>query len=348
VRGQENSSPPAPLPAKPGRGEEEKSEPPFEPPSAGRPDNFRGAIGLFRIQAGTTTKSIPANQPFRYTVRITADASVPMRAPPTRPEIDRDPAFKERFFIEMPEHSSKKDGNVWEFYYTLRPKSVKVTEIPELSFSFFNPRFGDDPRGYQEPTTDPVSLTVTPAVIETPNVAVKGETSNYPDSIRGVAEDDEVLRRQYPWAPPSIGWLIALLLLPPLGALGWLVVWRRLYPDAARLARLRRSRAARDALKALQHLDCERQGENVAGIATLYLVRRFDLPMTSPTPGEVEAHLRGSGLPDELRQQAASLLQTCDALRFSAVPPAVSVSLVDAARELILALEARTCSSLPS
>ena len=59
-------------------------------------------------------------------------------------------------------------------------------------------------------------------------------------------------------------------------------------------------------------------------------------------------HLRGSGLPDELRQQATSLLQTCDALRFSAVPPAVSGSLVDAARELILALEARTWSSLPS
>jgi hypothetical protein len=324
------------------------SDEPFEPPSAGRPDNFRGAVGLFRIQAGTPTKSVAVNQQFRYTVRITADRSVPMRAPPTRPELDRESSFKESFDVEAPEPASKKDGNVWEFYYLLKPKSESVKEIPELPFSFFDPRFRDDSRGYQEATADPVPLTVTPAVIEPPVVKGQRDTNNYPETIRQVAEDDEVLRRQHPWSPPSLGWLIALLALPPIAALTWLGIWRRLYPDAARLARLRRSQAARDSLKALQNTGGEQQAERVAGIATLYLVRRFDLAVTSPTPGEVEAHLRGVGLPDELRQQTTALLQTCDALRFSAMPAAVSGSLVETARELILALEAWTWSSLPS
>jgi hypothetical protein len=323
------------------------ADPPFEPPSGGRPDNFRGAVGLFRIQAGTRDTSVAVNQPLRFTVRITADPGVPMLAPPVRPEIEKESAFTERFHVETPEPASKKDGNVWEFYYSLRPKVESVTEIPELSFSFFNPRFRDDPRGYQELTTDPLSLTVTPAKVETPRVEGKGEADFYPDTIRRIADDEDVLRREHPWAPPDMGWLVVLLLLPPLAALTWLVIWRRLYPDAARLARLRRSRAARDALKALRAAG-EQQGEQVASIVSLYLSRRFDLPMASPTPGEVEAHLRGSGLSDALLQQTTALLQTCDALRFAAVPPAVSGSLVNAARELILSLESLTWSSLPS
>ncbi len=321
---------------------------PFEPPSAGRPDNFRGAVGLFRIQAGARNPRVAVNQPIRFTVRITADAGVPMMAAPVRPEIDRDPAFKQSFHIEAPEPDSKKDGNVWEFYYLLKPKSEKVTEIPELSFAFFNPRFGADPRGYQELTADPIPITVTPAAVELPSVEPKGDVKTYPETIRQTADDEEVLRRQHPWVFPGGGWLAASLLLPPLIGLAWLLIWRRFYPDAARLARLRRSRAARDALKALQCVGAAQQADAVAGIIGLYLSRRFDLPATSPTPGEVEAHLRDSGLADELRQQATALLQTCDALRFSPMPAADSGSLVQAARELILALETWTWSSRPS
>ena len=66
-----------------------------------------------------------------------------------------------------------------------------------------------------------------------------------------------------------------------------------------------------------------------------------------PVRAEVDAFLHALQLPDELRQQAAALLETCDALRFSAVPPAVSGSLADTAEKLILDLEAFSWSSLP-
>ena len=44
----------------------------------------------------------------------------------------------------------------------------------------------------------------------------------------------------------------------------------------------------------------------------------------------------------QVRTQAVGLLETCDALRFSAVPPAVSGSLSQTAEETILALEAHS------
>src|SRR4051812_29898522 len=94
----------------------------FEAPREHRPDNFRDAVGLFRIQAGAKPTSVPVQQPILYTVRITADNSVPMHSPPLRPELEKAPGFTD-FVVETPEPASKKDGNVWEFYYLLKPKS---------------------------------------------------------------------------------------------------------------------------------------------------------------------------------------------------------------------------------
>ena len=321
---------------------------PFEPPPSGRPESFRGAVGQFRIQAGARPLKTAVGEPIRYTVRITGDPGVPMLAPPTRPPLEKQTEFTNRFHVEAPEPDSKKDGNVWEFYYLLRPKNVSVTAIPELSFSFFNPRFGNDPRGYQEPSVDPVPIVVTPAEVKPPQVDTPNETRSYPATIQRVAGTEEVLRREHPWTPPAVGVLAVMGLAPPLGALAWLLVWRRLYPDAARRAALRRSRAAKEALKALRGVHEPQQAERVAGIFTVYLAHRFGLPSAAPTPMEAEMHLRGAGLTDELLERTSALLQTCDALRFSARPPSVSGSLTDTAHELVIALEEWTWSSLPS
>src|SRR5262245_7652702 len=94
---------------------------PFEPPNANRPDNFRGAVGLFRIQASANPLRVAAGEPIYLTIRISADDSVPVLAPPTRPEIEKDPEFTKLFRIEAPEPAEKKSDKVWEFYYLLKP-----------------------------------------------------------------------------------------------------------------------------------------------------------------------------------------------------------------------------------
>jgi hypothetical protein len=325
---------------------------PFEPPLSGRPENFRGAVGLFRINASADRTRVEAGKPIHYTVRISADAGVPVLAPPTRPEVEKEAAFRRHFHVEPADPFQQVDEkkHTWEFSYLLKPKSEEAKVIPELPFCFFNPQFGSDPKGYQERSARAIAITVTPAQMAVPQFKGR-EADSYPEAIRWMAGEDQLLARHEPWTPPGAAWLLVLLLAPPLAALSWLLVWRRLYPDAARRAKLRRSRAAREALKAL-HTARSAQGvklaERVAGIVALYLGQRFDLPTMAPTPAEVDGFLRGALLPDELREQAAALLQTCDALRFSAVPPAVSGSLADTAQKLILDLEAFSWSLLPS
>jgi hypothetical protein len=286
-------------------------------------------------------------------VRSTADPSVPVLAAPLRPEIERDAEFAKRFLVEPDDPPGKSEsGKTWEFYYLLKPKSENVTEIPEVLFSYFNPRFGTDPRGYQEPMTDSIKITVRPAPRQVPEVVGKSnEVRRFPASIERVADDDEILARHRVWTPPGAGVMAALFGGPPVVALAWLVVWRRLNPDAVTRAKLRRSRAAREAIKGLQAARDEpgkRMAEEVAGVVATYLQQRFDLPANTPTPAETDAFLRGASVPDALRTQTVGLLETCDALRFSAVPPAVSGRLSQGAEETILALEAHSWSSRSS
>src|SRR5690348_4430532 len=103
---------------------------PFEPPASGKPDSFRGAIGLFRIQASTDTQFAVVGKPIRYTVRIAADPGVPVHSPPTRPEVEKDAEFKRHFHVEPADPPQKVDEKkrIWEFYYLLKPKSDRTKE----------------------------------------------------------------------------------------------------------------------------------------------------------------------------------------------------------------------------
>ena len=146
--------------------------------------------------------------------------------------------------------------------------------------------------------------------------------------------------------PPKV--LLALLLLaPPLACGIWYVVWQRLYPDAARRARQRRSRAARQALhdvRAARGLPGE-QAARLAEVVTLYLRYCLDLLASVPTPLEVTAHLEKVGLSAGLCRQAFTFYETCDVLRFAPSPVRDATDLAAAAEELILAVESETWSS---
>jgi hypothetical protein len=135
---------------------------------------------------------------------------------------------------------------------------------------------------------------------------------------------------------------VVLLLLPPLaGGLVYLG-WRHLYPDAARLAHRRRSRAARQALHSLERLDRlppRERAEQVVAALTDYLHHKLDLPGGEPTPDRVSAHLRDRGLPGDLVEQLGDLLRQGDAVRFGPPTPAAN-DLRSAAAALVLAVEA--------
>ena len=140
-------------------------------------------------------------------------------------------------------------------------------------------------------------------------------------------------------------WPAVLLLAPPLLCGAWYLCWRRLYPDAARVARQRRSLAARRALRRLRgarRLPSVQQAARSAAVAADYLRARFDAPAEEPTPDEAAACLGRAGCSSALAEQAAAFFRACDAARFAPDGPAVRADLTAEAAAFILAVEAET------
>jgi hypothetical protein len=177
---------------------------------------------------------------------------------------------------------------------------------------------------------------------DTVHVAVQA-----PENAFVLATGPAVLERQTLWAPPGVGMSVALLLAPPAGCIVWFLCWRRLYPDAARQASQRRSRAARQGLQMLQaahRLDAEQRGERTAAVVIGYLQERLDLDVAEPTPREVAALFAQRGCSPALTEQAVRLFEMCDRARFLPAAEFRKVDLIDDAVSFILAVEEEMCS----
>ena len=334
------------LPAA-GFGQEDGTEEKFTPPVSGQPKEFTDAVGIFRASGHLAATTVQVGQPVLFTLRVVAEGKPLVR--PGRPRLDRDEVIPKSFFVETPDPAEKEiDAGTWEFYYLLKPRSTDVKKVPQVIFHYFDPAAGQDPSGYQTSLTDDIPLKVTPALdvpVEPTGAAGPAEV---PDSVLGIEKGEQLLRRDRPWELPAPLLLVGLLLAPPLACVTWYVVWQRLYPDAARRTRQRRSRAARQALhdiRAARALPPEKQAGRLAETVTLYLRDRLDLPASVPTPLEVGGHLEKAGLSEGLCRQALTFYETCDVLRFAPSTALDTADLAAVADALILAVESETWSS---
>lgn len=325
-----------------------KKLPAIEVPIVGRPGNFSEAVGKkFEVSMRASRTELHVGQSLTLTVRVAAIG--PWYQPPERPPLDDMPKFKERFKIDRSANRKPdrvlSDQKAWEFDYRLRPLSDSVQRIPPLAFVWYRPNHDSKLRGFF-PTTfaDEIDLKVKPVTL--PPAIVKQVPIEAPEGIFQIATGPAMLAQQQPFGLPGLSVLALMLLAPPTAAGLWYVAWRRWYPDAARRARIRQSRAATEALQALGALGSvggAARVEHVSTIAAHYLRQRFDLPPVEPTPAEVAEHLQRAGATAVLADKAAAFFRACDALRFA---PALRADddLGAAAQHLIATLEAEPWS----
>jgi len=326
---------------------------PINVPVVARPNHYWEAVGKkfdvsMRISPPRTEMYV--GQSLTLTVRVTAQG--PYRQPPERPRLEEIPKFVERFKIARTAGSKPDrtltDQRAWEFDYRLSPLSDKVERIPPLPFVWYRPQRSPAARGHFLTTYhEGIDIQVKPLPPETPPPP---KPIQDPEQFFSIADGPDVLRHQEVFRLPLPLTLILILLAPPVMALAWCRVWKRLYPDAARLARKRQSRAAMDALRALKSLDGATglaRVERIAGITSHYLRQRLDLPSVEPTPAEVADHLRRAGAKPEVAEQAADFFRACDAIRYGPRLVAEAVGGEDFAgivKQLIAKLEAEAWS----
>jgi hypothetical protein len=315
-----------------------------EIPLVGRPDfPFSEASGRFRVQARAEPTTLAVEQALTFTLTVRAVGTV--YAPPRRIDLREFPTVAAAFYVEDLDDGGARqvDPQTWEFVYRLKPRSTAVREVPGLPFAYYNPDIPFPARRFQVEYTDPIPLTVRQK--EAVSVPIDAPASAYE-----LATGPPVLARESRWTLPGVPVLVLLVLAPPLACAAWYVAWKRLYPDAARLARRRRSRAASQALQALRRARPGRQTpEQRAALAARtvadYLHQRFDLAPAEPTPGETADHLKGAGCSSGLIERAADFFRACDAARFLPPEASVTADLPAEAVRLILTVEEESWAS---
>lgn len=107
-------------------------------PEAGRPADFAGGVGEFRLTAGLSRDSSTGGEPLNLTVRISGTGNIGFISPPS---IGAVPGLK----ILAPEtrdnlsRSGGKVGGTREFVYPLIPQQDGKFLLPEVSSSCFSP-----------------------------------------------------------------------------------------------------------------------------------------------------------------------------------------------------------------
>jgi hypothetical protein len=285
----------------------------------------------FVLQSEASPRTLSSDEPLILT--LTVRSLGPVKKPPVRIDLGEIPAFAKAFHLsDLPLETPPVPG-VWQWRYRLVPRGPWVSEVPSVPFLFFNPDFTPPERGYQLLYADPIPLRVRPP-------EKLGPPPDYPPSILEPVADVSLSRSVWRWEP-GLREALIVLLAPPLGCLlGWWL-WRRWFPDAARQAALRRGRAARVALDALEHVPREPRAaaEHLVVTFTAYLRDRYSLRGEAPTPAEVAETIVAAGSP-ELAARVGVWWQQADAVRFGRELAPVTVA---SARALLIELEEAAC-----
>lgn len=118
-------------------------------PSEGRPSDFSGAVGNFKIQASVDKQSAGTNEPVTVTVKVSGDGNMKSVG---KIELNAGEGFRKYDTIV-----SNSSVDAKEFQVILVPYVPGVKEIPGVKLSFFNP----ESKKYENAVTAPIKINIT-------------------------------------------------------------------------------------------------------------------------------------------------------------------------------------------
>ncbi|MDF7798446.1 BatD family protein [Pontiellaceae bacterium B1224] len=105
-------------------------------PMAGRPESFTGGVGIFDFDVEVGPKQVKAGEPITIKTRIRGEGNLSQITPPT---IEESHEFK----LYDARTVATDNPNEVKFEQVLIPKSDSVTNVPAISFSYFNTKTTD-------------------------------------------------------------------------------------------------------------------------------------------------------------------------------------------------------------
>jgi len=288
-------------------------------PEEGRPRNFTGAVGEFDFTLGASPHKVKVGDPITLTMKIRGEGNF---STIMCPEIDVGDKFK-----VYPPQVSRNAGEK-TFEQILLPTEDTVKEIPEVSFSFFNPEL----QQYRTVTSGAVPVTVVESE--------KGKEALLSGLLPFTAEKssgEELLGRDIVYIKSSPGSLgkkgkyifenTVFVILNTFGALFFLIMLvlykrkERIEKDIRYARRLVAPKKARANLKkAKRFLERNYPGEFYGSLfKTLqsYFGDKFHLPTHGITITVIDEVLKPKGAGAEVLEKLKSVFEECDLVRYA-------------------------------
>jgi hypothetical protein len=269
-----------------------------DPPEAGRPADYNGAIGRLSLEAHVDSGPAKVGDPLVLTVRVTGDGNVSFfPRPAVRVPWGQLVPAEERVQLDS---SATVVRGAKEFDWVITPARSGEVEVPQIRYPFFNPYT----EHYELAVTTPQRVSVAPGSLVAQDAS--------PDSARPVLPLRRVMLAS-PRGPlsESRGFWIAMLVAPVPAALAF----------AVRRPRARRVPTAGERLRKLGR---HRQGAKLGDSATL---RRTYAAALAERIGVAAAELadrralvralRRSGVTVEVAREADELLGEFDSAVYS-------------------------------
>ncbi|MCX5645027.1 MAG: BatD family protein [Phycisphaerae bacterium] len=313
-------------------------------PETDKPPQFYGLVGPYTISASATPTKVNVGDPITLTIRIGGN---PYLKPVQWPALEQVPELAANFKIPAEKASPTLEAGNKVFTQTIRANSDKVVQVPAIPLACFDPARG----AYVVAKTEPIELEVAPSKVLT-NVDVQG-TASAPvnrevEAIRkGLSANyygPEVLEDQSfsvlsvvanpvcaaLWSIP----LLALIVSSVVKLAG------RTSPES--LARKRRRRAAGGALAQLKKVSDTEPGQRHELLLSAmkgYIGDRFDKVAASLTADDCSRILTDATGDAAAAARYKELIDACEAARYAPLQAKTGPDQVQAASELIQAVE---------
>jgi len=309
-------------------------------PEAGRPPEFTGAVGTYRMRLSAAPSAVAVGDAVAIHATVEGRGSLQGIPPPHLASAQELKTYDPKVIEDERGPADRMVAHkTWEWIVVpVRPGEFK---LPGVTFAYFDPQAGR----YEVVTQDLPVLTVKrgegPVEVGTARAEVQAAAKDIAFAKRRTTPLDE---RREPLARRS--GFIALFAVPwalvPIG-IWWGRRRERLLTDTG-FARSRRAAraAARRVAKAAERADSSSFHQEVAFALLDYVADRENRSAAGLTYEEVDVLLARRGVDEALRRRYRSFLERCDFARFAPDAPSAS-SRAEAsaeARAIITALEA--------
>jgi hypothetical protein len=314
-------------------------------PDEGKPSDFKGAVGDFKITAEADKKEVKAGDIITLTVRISGEGNLDVLTEITSPDLS---AFKTYDPKITPKTATTgfTVGGSKIFEYMLMPKFPGVVTLQPFSLSYFSPR----DKKYYTVSTNPFTFRVTPG-----DASSAGQTSKVDrrNSVVTVGSDINFIKPDKSLLVSSSKRLYSsvffyLFYIIPLGVFAGAFIIKRRRDELEQNTGLKRKlNSWKNAEKRLEQagrlLD---KGDTIGFCAHVsdalieFIGDRLNLDPGALTAGELEKILCINAVTPEMAEQIRKTLELCDFARFSSAGTdnQLQVKLLDEVKSILIAL----------